>query len=292
MKELIEKGYIYIAKPPLFKVRRRSKERYLETEDQLDKYLIELGSDDINAKMLPDKELSKEMLDEFIDFVYVANQIETGLRKHGLNPYDYFSKEQEKCFPLARITVREDDGTITEKYAYSDEEEKEIVSAAEIRLGIADENGEPIENVDERKSSQIEIISIFESKACGELAAKMSKYDLKTERLYSGKKALFEIETGEQILKADSLVELFEYIRKNGRQGLHIQRYKGLGEMNAEQLWETTMDPSTRKMIKVTMDDAVQAEQIFSLLMGDDVEPRREYIEKYAAGVKDLDTVC
>ena len=95
--------------------------------------------------------------------------------------------------------------------------------------------------------------------------------------------------SGDKVEQAKSLKDLFELIKKNGRQGLQIQRYKGLGEMNAEQLWETTMDPSTRKMIKVTMEDAVQAERMFTLLMGDVVEPRRDYIEKYAATVKDLD---
>ena len=88
---------------------------------------------------------------------------------------------------------------------------------------------------------------------------------------------------------AKSLQCLFDAIRENGRRDLRIQRYKGLGEMNSTQLWETTMDPNTRRMIKVTMADAMEADRIFSLLMGDVVEPRRDYIEKHAASVKDLD---
>ena len=86
-----------------------------------------------------------------------------------------------------------------------------------------------------------------------------------------------------------SLCELFDRVRDNGQRDIKLQRYKGLGEMNPDQLWETTMNPATRKMIKVTLEDAVAAERMFSLLMGDVVEPRREYIEKYASGVKDLD---
>ena len=92
-----------------------------------------------------------------------------------------------------------------------------------------------------------------------------------------------------QTTQVFSLSEIFDKIIAIGRQGLTIQRYKGLGEMKAEQLWETTMDPTRRKMLKVTMDDAVKAEKLFTLLMGDQVEPRREYIEMHAESMKNLD---
>jgi len=104
-----------------------------------------------------------------------------------------------------------------------------------------------------------------------------------------GDTTLINIIDGDKEYEAKNLMELFNHVKSIGRHGMQIQRYKGLGEMNAEQLWETTMEPEHRKMIKVKMDDEVEAEQMFSLLMGDVVEPRRDYIEKHAAGVKDLD---
>ena len=286
MKPLIEAGYVYVAKPPLFKVKRRTKERYIDTEDQLDEYLIELGCDDISVKSLPDKEIDSTTLNKFIEFVNTANQIGTGLRRHGIDPVDYVGKYKDGQFPVTRISVREEDGTLSKHYVYTDDEEVDIIGNIENSIDAEDE-----EEKKAKIASRVNVTPIFEAKACGKLAEGLESCGLTPSSLYSGGEPILEITNGDKITQVSSLSELFEQITKIGRQGLHIQRYKGLGEMNADQLYETTMQPELRKMIKVTMEDAFQADQIFSLLMGDDVEPRREYIEKYATSVKDLDVV-
>ena len=135
----------------------------------------------------------------------------------------------------------------------------------------------------------IEVIDIYEAAACEELGKAIAGAGYDPSKLYHGEAPLFKITDSDDTLILNTLSELFEHVKKNGRKGLQIQRYKGLGEMDPEQLWETTMDPARRKMIQVTMKDAMEAERMFTLLMGDDVEPRREYIERHAAGVKDLD---
>lgn len=297
MKQLIETGYIYIAKPPLFKVKRKSKEKYIDTEEHLDKYLIELGCDDtVVSRLSKNITIEKAELDELIDFVYTFNQIEIGLRRHGIELVNYLGHEKNGKFPVVKISFRENDGSIVEEYAFSDEEEMQIIKTIEQRIKTDQPEIQAAENEAKNEEantikvdSLIDTVEIYEAKACEQLAEKMSKYNLHIKSLYSGDEPLFTIQNGEKAIKVKTLLDLFEQIKQIGRQGMHIQRYKGLGEMNAEQLWETTMKPDARKMIRVTMEDAFQAERIFSLLMGDDVEPRREYIEKYAAGVKDLD---
>lgn len=290
MKQIIEAGYVYIAKPPLFKVKKKQKERYIDTEEQLDKYLIELGCEDVKIMMFPDIEVDNTTLKALLDAVNTSKQIGNGLLRHGIMPELYFKAEKDGNFPISRIASRELDGSMIEEYAYSEEEMTEIISKIRAKAAIRFE-GENLtpEEEEKRFNYLIETTQIYESKACCNLANELALLGLPVKHLFGVGESVFKILSSEKPLVLNSLSDLFDYIKKIGRQGLHIQRYKGLGEMNAEQLWDTTMKPDSRKMIKVTMEDAFQAERIFSLLMGDDVDPRREYIEKYAAGVKDLD---
>jgi len=305
MKPLIDAGYVYIAKPPLFKVRRKKKENYIETEEQLDRFLIDLGCDDIQVKKMDGQQLTIEEVRSLVNLFTNVQHISTGLSRHGLLAEEYFARARDGKFPIAKISIREKDGTVTEDYAFTPEEEAQIKTEAELRLAAGEEPEEPEEPekpVEAVKSedgeiipvmlatlSPIDTIQILEANACEELCGQLKAAGLELNHLFHSEEPLFEFSTNSTNKKLNSLKDLFEAIKLNGREGMYIQRYKGLGEMNAEQLWETTMNPETRRMIKVTMEDAVEAERLFTLLMGDVVEPRREYIEKHAAGVKDLD---
>ena len=300
MKPLIEAGYVYIAKPPLFKVTRKKKEQYIDTEEQLDRYLVQLGEEDLTVKSAAGAQLAREELSALIELYTRASHVSQGLRRCGIDPHEYFDaiREDGKC-PISHITVREADGTNTQKYLYSPEEQHAFLHDAEERLagpapeaapGDAESEAAAAERATEL-ARHFDIIDIFEAANCEELVSALAEHNLKPKNVFDKDGALFFVSAGEGSPEspAESLEELFSQVRANGQTGLRIQRYKGLGEMNAEQLWETTMDPETRKMIRVTMEDAIVADQMFTLLMGDVVEPRREYIEKYAAGVKDLD---
>ncbi|MDD3119243.1 MAG: toprim domain-containing protein, partial [Victivallales bacterium] len=290
MKPLIDAGYVYIANPPLFKVQRRKKERYIDTEEQLDHFLIELGCDDVEVRDTVGNQMAMERLRQLVELYLEIQQVGVGLSRHGLLAEDYFARVKDgNRFPSVKINVREKDGTISEHYAYSDEEAAAIVTEARDRLKPANVPPGEEEEYAVALNAAIDVIQIVEAKACTGLAEQLTRHGIAVTNIFSGKEPHCELTTADKQVQIYSLRELFEAIKNNGRNGMNIQRYKGLGEMNAEQLWETTMDPQYRKMIKVTMEDAVEAERLFTLLMGDVVEPRREYIELHAAGVKDLD---
>ena len=289
MKPLLEAGYVYIAKPPLYRVSKgKTKFSYIDTDDQLNRYLVELGLED----MVVERNGEVISVDEVRDFIAIYNratQAGNGLARCGLEAAEYFSvvREDGRC-PVAHITVREHDGTSSSYFAYTGEEQHAIIAEAEARLrsvGSFDEAG---------LARRIDTVSIFEAENCVGIVADLAKYGIHPSQIFTdGGEELFKVsdKNGKSIKGAYSLKDLFLTIRNSGQSGsgLRINRYKGLGEMNAKQLWETTMDPNTRTMIKVTMEDAINADRIFNLLMGDVVEPRREYIEKHAAKVKDLD---
>ncbi len=305
MRPLIEAGYVYIAKPPLFKVSKgRKGGRYIDTEDQLNRYLVDLGLEDLAFFDRNGRELPVEEVRRLIEFYNRAAVAAAGLRRGGIDPEEYFAAVDAagNC-PVAHLTVREHDGTTTMSYIYSLEEQHRVMTETETRLR-AEQSALPPPATEaeaaERESElrhRIDLISIFEATECSHLVQELGALGLKPTQIFQGTEPVFTVSRkGENALKGAaqpvaSLAELFTTVRKSGQNGsgLHIQRYKGLGEMNASQLWETTMDPETRTMIRVTMEDAIAADRIFNLLMGDVVEPRRDYIEKHAANVKDLD---
>jgi DNA gyrase subunit B len=291
MKPLVESGYLYIANPPLFKVKRRRKERYVDTEDQLDTYLIELGFDGLIVKDADDNLVELGKVREIIEQVISLQQVIASFSRHGIEAEEYFSNRTEKGFPIAKIVSRNLDGTPFNKFAYSDDEEATIISDLETSLLPEDFEGDIAEHPEllRKIKNSIDVTTILEAKTCDQISEKLSSLGADISNLFEGDSTLYKVIDGEKESEVSTLLELFDAIKKIGRTGMDIQRYKGLGEMNAEQLWETTMDPERRKMIKVTMEDAVKADQIFTLLMGDVVEPRRDYIEKYATSVTDLD---
>jgi len=134
------------------------------------------------------------------------------------------------------------------------------------------------------------VVELFEAHDLSKAVKKLQKQDVSLkEYLGGGDKPLFQFVKESEKIDLFSLQHLLDQIKAAGKEGMSIQRYKGLGEMNPSQLWETTMDPERRTMLRVTMDDAVAADQMFTILMGDQVEPRREFIARHAKAVRNLD---
>lgn len=290
MKPLIEGGFVYLAKPPLYKVTKRKNERYIDSDEQLDRYLVQLGYEDIQVIWAATGAvMTYEDLHKITSFVERGQKITSGLHRHGVDPSHYFTLERNGEFPTELIIIHETDGSTTEKFVFNQEEELQCIAEAETRLPPIQlpEGADP--DAPKPLHPAIDIVKIYEAKDCAALGQEMIDAGHQPKTLFQGTEPLFIIRKNDDDKTLCSMVDLFNAVKLNGREGLKIQRYKGLGEMNPEQLWETTMNPATRKMIKVTMEDAVEAERMFTLLMGDAVEPRREYIERHAAGVKDLD---
>ena len=282
MTPLIEEGYLYIANPPLFKVKRRKQENYIETEEKLETFLLNQTIKDIQVSRVNGKELTKEAVEELITIVRNIRRFSTGLVRHSINPEDYLKQRhaEKGSFPTAQIQVRESEGCVTNHFVYSAEEEAEKLQ----RL----------------KSQFNEIFGwtlignspIYENKSFMELAQQLDALEIDIKNVYGRNETpVFHISSTKIDIDKElySVIELVEMIKKLGQKGIQIQRYKGLGEMNANELWDTTMDPKRRNMIQVSMEDVFQAERIFTLLMGEEVEPRRDYIERYACSIKDLD---
>ena len=287
MKPLVESGNIYIAQPPLYKVKRGKREEYIETEEQMNKIVIELGAEDLQFSRIKGKDTYKgAALLEILATLVKLETIVERLVKKGVNFQEYASKMNQKTkkFPIYIVKVEQET-----HFLYNDKELGDITKDQEDAQFIEIFEGEDIEEIEKALIKQGLSISEFLKPEEGPGFTYSEEKKAKKTTKKEGLKPNFMAETEKDKKEFFSLQEILDYVREQASKGIQIQRYKGLGEMNPQQLWETTMDPARRTMLQVKLEDAVEADSTFSTLMGDAVEPRREFIEANAHEVRNLD---
>jgi DNA gyrase subunit B len=318
MKQLIENGYVYIAQPPLYRVKRNRDEKYIQNEAALDRYLMEASVSEAKLKLLlpnhKGQALQTAKLEEFLKAMVDISHLMPKLAKRGLTLEEYIQlRSSKKKMPMYEVPT-----PIGKQYVYSDEELEKLL--AKLTRGQKNdakpEKAAPEKAGKDKKPSKgkaaapaaepetfkepayVAVKDIGELRLAEACLAKLEKLGMDIGEILAAEKEnaqkkkpqpLFNLEFADEAFDLFTIHEVIDHIKSAGKKGVTIQRYKGLGEMNPEQLWSTTMDPANRSLLQVKIEDLVAAEGIFDVLMGDQVEPRRLFIEKHAPEVRNLD---
>jgi len=302
MQELIRRGYLYIAQPPLYKVAERKKETYLKDDREYQAFLIERIQERWEMSIDGGRTLRGSRLASFVEKVEAFR--------------DNLAKLVSRGYPEDALKVALLGG-LTDKKALADPERvkavAEILEASgfhRVEVGHEEEHGlgtitfrSRRDGVERKVTIDWSLVTAVEYRALAGNTHGLEALGAKSFELRQNEEPQEAAEGAEGIAPAsarkkgakvapttaESLDEAMETLYGGAKKGLSIQRYKGLGEMNAEQLWETTMDPQRRRLLQVKIDDEIEADSIFTILMGDHVEPRREFIESNALNVRNLD---
>ena len=286
MPELIERGHVYIAQPPLYKVKRGKQEQYVKDDQELNSYLLNVAMEDaalfVNADAPPVQGEPLSSLAE--DWVSVQAML-ARLGRH----YDGHVLEQLIYLPEVTRENRSRLDWMNEWAEQLEEALKAQVNGEGTRYGISirrDDEG-PAAVAITRGQHGAELTSELPIRFFGspEYAQLVSMGDRVGDMISEGA----YVQRGETKQEIGSFKAAMEWLMAAARKGLNIQRYKGLGEMNPDQLWDTTVNPETRRLMRVQIEDAVSADEVFTTLMGDQVEPRREFIERNALAAENID---
>jgi DNA gyrase subunit B len=331
MPELIKGGFIYIAQPPLYKIKRKKREEYIENDDQMSGILIELGSEETSLFRLKDKkEFTGQPLISVLESLRELEKLVDTIERRGIKFEEYLTARDEKSGELPSYAVRiKENGVVRFEFACTDKEWAKLREKYDISL--EEETAAEPKNGDAPKAVIAKALQLSESNSIQSTIEALEKKGFDIEHYAAQEKPLFELVEGaaaaaepaegeaaaepqgkastkssptdakkteakkpkakaeERRSDIHSIPQILEQIKEIGKRGLTIQRYKGLGEMNPEQLWETTMDPERRKMLKVELMDVAATDTMFTILMGDEVAPRRQFIEDNALNVRNLD---
>ncbi len=289
LKELVDNGNIYIAQPPLYRVRHKKRERYVRTDKDMKKYLLELGAERITLTVKGSKKkLEGAMLKKFLTALAGIESETRGLARKGITISEYVALYKEKKgFPRYKVGTGDE-----HEYLYSEKEFEAFKKRKEREKGREVDVVED-EDIEQEDAADIVVLEFRERETLKRLFAELQKLGFKP-GLYPEPEdplaqPIITLTANGEKTGLTHLQSVLESVRGLGSKGLDIQRYKGLGEMNPKQLWETTMDPERRQLLKVTGTQSLEVERIFSTLMGPNVQPRREFIEKHALDVRNLD---
>ena len=280
MPAIIERGYLYIAQPPLYRAKKGNKEQYLKNEQDLFEYLLQTGIDS-TVITIAGKEYRG---DELMSVLRANSKYLKSIERHSRR------SNPEVLRLLISNGIKAD--VIRDEMKLNGV--KELLTEKLGALGYTAENTitkEPDGSFSLKIRTRLEGTSKV-TQIGATLLQSMEYEEMLTN--YNASEGIHDknilLKIGESAVKTfSSMAQVLEAVQEHSRAGMNIQRYKGLGEMNPEQLWETTMDPERRTLLQVSVEDAVQADQVFSLLMGDEVEPRRNFIDTNALKVKNLD---
>ena len=303
MPDLIQQGHIYIAQPPLYQVRRKKHEEYVLSDREMKQTLLRLGAEGVTLEVRPkarDKKAAEAepingaRLKELGELLTELEEMVRFVERRGMS-FDEFLTQRDQGGDLPNWCVRVGDDF---RYVFSEEGGFELLTE-EARRQLAEQgNKKPSEEeVDALVATMGEPEELFDVKELNRIIKKlegrglsMADWHVAPEE-HLGEKSVyrFALTNEGETHEIACIRDILPGIRQFGQRGMEIQRYKGLGEMNASQLWETTMDPSRRVLKRVTLNDIAAASQMFTILMGEVVETRREFIERHALEVKNLD---
>ena len=301
MPQLIRRGHVFIAQPPLYQIKRKKREEYVDDDVQLNRILISLGAEELKLVNIADKkEIPAAQLKEILELLDRLEKSSEAIRRLGGDFEAYLgARSKEGVLPSYLVVIR--DGNDESVEYFHNETELRDFTAKNIDLNLFDSETPEGENGDGDKVAtkadkntrrrRARLVEIHQSKGIEKLIAELGKKGFAIEHYADSKKPLFHLVDGETTHEIFAIPRILEIVKEVGRRGVQIKRFKGLGEMNAKELYETAMNPERRRFLKVELNDdnALEAGRMFDILMGDVVEPRRIFIEDNALNVRNLD---
>jgi DNA gyrase subunit B len=306
MAKLVADGHIYVARPPLYKVTQKKNVRFIQSADEMTTELMGRGLKGTDLIVYPPPppdgqpvvEPQKFEGDNLAALVKLMARLEDSLvilEQSGLNLTSFVARITPQGLPTYRVMLGG-----REQWFFSQEEVDAFRQSEQQRLGrelvVVDDAPAPVDSQTNGHAEMLDVRELHEVRKVNRALEELKKYGLKASDLIPAQRVAGReppprliLENGDQKRQLPHLRDLVNDIRRIGERGLTITRFKGLGEMDPEELWETTLDPQKRTLMKVQLDDALKADELFRILMGEKVEDRRNYIIKHGMKAKDID---